>query len=151
MILDNSFPVIPMINLNVELQVYPGQGWGFLSQFLPFRYFPNFPALLKHNTYWILHLYLTGATATQLWWHLSNINVIQSIWQLLLQVWKIFLTETLTNSYSNPHPRSLGCSCQSNLPTYLQSSCLGTCCEIAPRWMPQNLTYDKSTLVQVMA
>ena len=32
----------------------------------------------------------------------------------------------------------------------IQNSSLGTRCEIADRWMPQNLTNEKSTLVQVM-
>ena len=32
-----------------------------------------------------------------------------------------------------------------------QNSSLSTCCEIALRWMPQNVTIQKSTLVQVMA
>ena len=33
----------------------------------------------------------------------------------------------------------------------IQNSSMGTCCEIALSWMPQNLTNEKSTLVQVMA
>ena len=32
-----------------------------------------------------------------------------------------------------------------------QNSSLGTCCEISLMWMPQNLTNEKSTLIQVMA
>ena len=34
---------------------------------------------------------------------------------------------------------------------YIKNSSLGTHCEIALRWMPQNLINEKSTLVQVMA
>ena len=37
------------------------------------------------------------------------------------------------------------------LEVIVQNSCLGACCEIAFNWMPQDLTDDKSTLVQVMA
>ena len=33
----------------------------------------------------------------------------------------------------------------------IQNSRLVTCCEIALRWMPQNLSYEKSSFVQVMA
>ena len=33
----------------------------------------------------------------------------------------------------------------------IQNNGLGTCCQIALRWKQQNLTNDKSTLVQVMA
>ena len=33
----------------------------------------------------------------------------------------------------------------------IQNSSLGTCCEFALRWMPQNLINEKSTLFQVMA
>ena len=33
----------------------------------------------------------------------------------------------------------------------IQHSSLGTCCEIALRWMPENLTNKRSTLLQVMA
>ena len=32
-----------------------------------------------------------------------------------------------------------------------QNYSLGNCCKITPRWMPQNLTNEKSMLVQIMA
>ena len=35
------------------------------------------------------HLYLTGATAAELWWHLSNINVIFNSYHVFWQCWKI--------------------------------------------------------------
>ena len=44
----------------------------------PFRHFLTFFSTLK-TRYWISCLYLTGVTAAQLQWHLSNINVIQII------------------------------------------------------------------------
>ena len=36
-------------------------------------------SIIKTHIYWRSHLYLTGVTAAQLRWHLSNINVIQII------------------------------------------------------------------------
>ena len=55
-------------------------GWGLLSQFPPFRYFPIFFRIIKtHLPYWISRLYLTGVSAAELRWHLSNMNVIQRI------------------------------------------------------------------------
>ena len=66
------------------------QGWGLLSQFPLFRYFPQFSALW--NTCLscsISPLYLTGVTAAQLRWHLSNINMIKRL--------EILLTEKSTN------------------------------------------------------
>ena len=53
------------------------QGWGLLSQFPPFHYFPNFSPFVKTLvTYCISRSYLTGVTTAQLWWHLSNMNMI---------------------------------------------------------------------------
>ena len=53
------------------------QGWGLLSQFLPFCYISLFFTFVEtHFSYWISHLYLTGVTEAQLLWNLSNMNVI---------------------------------------------------------------------------
>ena len=58
---------------------------------------PIFPVMLFYYffriietlfTCWISHYYLTEVTADKLWWLLSNMNVIQRIWQLILQDWK---------------------------------------------------------------
>ena len=38
-----------------------------------------FSIVKTHISYWMSRLYLTGVTAAQLRWHLSNINVIQII------------------------------------------------------------------------
>ena len=58
----------------------PLQRWGLLSQFPSFPYFPSFfSALSNHVDHWISRLHLTGVTTAQLWWHLSNMNVIQRI------------------------------------------------------------------------
>ena len=61
------------------------QGWGLLSWYPPFRYFPNFSTLWKHVSYRISRLYLTGIAAAQMRWHLSNMHVIEKIWQVLSQ------------------------------------------------------------------
>ena len=44
-----------------------------------------------HVSYWISRLYLTGVAAAQLRWHLSKINVIQIIQEVLLTDQKFFL------------------------------------------------------------
>ena len=42
--------------------------------------FLAYSIIVKTNaSYWISHLYLAGVTAAKLWWHLSNMNVIQGI------------------------------------------------------------------------
>ena len=41
----------------------------------------------------ILHSYLTGAIAAQLWWHLSNMNMIQRIQRILFAKAPMFLME----------------------------------------------------------
>ena len=51
--------------------------WGLLHQFPPFHYFPNFSEWLKlwQVTHWISLSYLTNV----LWWHLSDMNVINTV------------------------------------------------------------------------
>ena len=77
-------------------------GWGLPSQFTPFCYFQNFLLFIKiHDIYWILCLYLTGVTAAQLWWHLSNINKTRCTFARS----KNLLTDKLTNrALVNPTP-----------------------------------------------
>ena len=54
--------------------------------------FSEFFSIVKtHFRYWISCLYLTGIAAAQLRWYLSNMNVIQIIWQLFLQDRKVCL------------------------------------------------------------
>ena len=48
-------------------------------------------------------------------------------------------------------PMGCGSNFESILFKLMQNGSLGTHCEITLRWMPQKLTYEKSTLVQVMA
>ena len=55
------------------------QGWGYEANFLCSIIFS------------ISRLYLTGVAAAQLRWHLSNMNVIQIILEVLLQDRKFYL------------------------------------------------------------
>ena len=73
-------------------------GWGLLSQFLPFRYFPNFSALSKHTLdiefhvdIWQVSPQLSAVTP------LSNMNVIERIEHFAYGV----INEP---RISNPHP-----------------------------------------------
>ena len=50
----------------------------------------SFSTVETHISYWISHLYLTGVTAAQLQWHLSNINMIQRFEQVVPQDRKFY-------------------------------------------------------------
>ena len=79
-------------------------GMGVLSQYPPFRYFPKYlQTKLYANDYWS-HSCLTGVTASQLRWHPSNMNVIQTIGQILLQSRKSHNLWNKERCCSNPHP-----------------------------------------------
>ena len=52
------------------------QGWGYLADFLGSVIFQIFHFAKIHVIYWISRWYLTGVTAAQLRWHLSNMNAI---------------------------------------------------------------------------
>ena len=81
------------------------QGWGLLSRFPPFRYFPNFSALSKHTLYIEYHVYIWQVSP-----QLSCGDTCQ-IWKWFKEsnryFWKI---ENFANgeinerSFSNPHP-----------------------------------------------
>ena len=62
------------------------QGWGVTKLTkIPFRHTLLFFSIARtHLSYWISHLYLTGVTTAQLRRQLSNMNVIQIIWEVLL-------------------------------------------------------------------
>ena len=72
-----------------------------------------------------------NVTVTYEW----NFNFMNSSWTLTH--WPL---EDLTNNFGSKIFKLIP-----------QNSSLGACCEIAPRWLPQNLSNEKSTLVQVMA
>ena len=65
------------------------QGWSYNTNFFHSIIFPVFFRIINISiTCWISHSYLTGATTAQLWWQLTNMNVIKKIWELRLKVWK---------------------------------------------------------------
>ena len=80
---------------------------GLLSHIFLSRYFPPFIEISKQLvTYWISHSYLTGVTAAELQWHLSNMNVIWifNIWFCnILNLWDGEINE---RRFSNPHLRA---------------------------------------------
>ena len=69
--------------LSSSLCLLIAQGWGLLSQFSLFLYFPKISALSKHTL--------------AIEYHLPNMNVIQIILQVSLWDRKCLLTEKLTN------------------------------------------------------
>ena len=83
------------------------QGWGLLSRFPPFRYFPNFSALSKHTLDIEYHVYIWQVSP-----QLSCGDTCQ-IWKWFKEsnryFWKI---ENFANgeinerSFSNPHPKT---------------------------------------------
>ena len=83
------------------------QGWGLLSQFSPFRYFPNFSALLKHILPTWYHVYiwqvspqLSCGDTCQIWmgFNKSNSN--------FCKIEKFAYVEINERSFSNPTPSS---------------------------------------------
>ena len=93
---------------STELNYLTGQGWGLLSRFPPFRYFPNFSALSKHTLDIEYHVYIWQVSP-----QLSCGDTCQ-IWKWFKEsnryFWKI---ENFANgeinerSFSNPHPRTI--------------------------------------------
>ena len=94
-----------MTNWMKRLGPFIEQGWGLLSRFPPFRYFPNFSALSKHTLDIEYHVYiwqvspqLSCGDTCQIWKWFNECNK---------YFWKI---ENFANgeinerSFSNPHP-----------------------------------------------
>ena len=68
----------------------PGVGVTKPNSSVPF--FSEFCSIVKtHVSYCMSRLYLAGVAAAQLRWHLSNINVIRIIYNVLLPYWKFCL------------------------------------------------------------
>ena len=62
--------------LSAKLGNHFVQGWGLLTNFLRSAISDFFSIVKTYVTFQISRLYLTGVTAAELRWHLSNINVI---------------------------------------------------------------------------
>ena len=82
------------------------QGWGLLSQFPPFRYFPIFSALSNHTLTIEYHVYiwqvspqLSCGDTCQIWMWFEESNM------CFCQVENFAYGEINERSFSNPHPR----------------------------------------------
>ena len=80
-------------------------GWGLLSQFPPFRYFPNFSALSKHPFVLEYHVYiwqvspqLSCGDSCQIWMWLKESN------SHFCRIENFGYGEINERSFSNPHP-----------------------------------------------
>ena len=60
-------------------------GWGLLKQVPLSVIFRSFHNLLNIVNFKLSHSYLTGVTTAELWWHLSNMNMIQRMYHVILQ------------------------------------------------------------------
>ena len=83
------------------------QGVGLLSQFPPFRYFPNFSALSKHQFVLEYHVYiwqvspqLSCGDSCQIWMWLKESN------SYFCKIENFAYGEINERSFSNPHPRA---------------------------------------------
>ena len=84
------------------------QGWGLLSQFPPFRYFPIFSALSNHTLAIEYHVYiwqvspqLSCSDTCQIWMWFEESNM------CFCQVENFAYGEINEQSFSNPHPRPI--------------------------------------------
>ena len=83
------------------------QGWGFLSQFPLFRYFPNFPSLSKQTLVIEYHIYIWQMSpqlgcgdSCQIWMWFKESN------RYFRMIENLAYGEINERSFSNPHPWS---------------------------------------------
>ena len=83
----------------------PLQGWGLLSQFSPFRYFPHFPLLSKqmlaieyHVYIWQVSPQLSCGDTCQIWMWFRESN------SYFCKIENLAYGEISERSFSNPHP-----------------------------------------------
>ena len=81
------------------------QGWGLLSQFLTFRYFPNFSSLSKHTLavkyrvwIWQVSPQLSCGDTCQIWMWFEESNM------YFCKIENFAYGEINERSFSNPHP-----------------------------------------------
>ena len=81
------------------------QGWGLLRQFPPFRYFPNFSALLEHTLdieycvyIWQVSPQLSYGDTCQIWMWFKESN------SYFCKIENFAYGEINERSFSNPHP-----------------------------------------------
>ena len=87
---------------------YVKQGWGLLSQFSPFRYFPYFPLLSKQTLAIEYHVYiwqvlpqLSCGDTCQIWMWFRESN------KYFRNIENFAYGEISERSFSNPHPRAI--------------------------------------------
>ena len=83
------------------------QGWGLLSQFTPFHYFPNFSALSKHRLAIEYHVYILHVSpqpscsdTCKKWMWFKEYN------RYVCKIENLVYGEINEWSFSTPHPRS---------------------------------------------
>ena len=96
------------IALNTLSTSHAIQGWGLLSQFSPFRYFPHFPLLSKqtlsngyHIYIWQVSSQLSCGDTCQIWMWFRESN------RYFCKMENFSYGEISEQSFSNPHPSSL--------------------------------------------
>ena len=101
-VITNLYP-----NLNSFVLVKGAQGWGSLSQFPPFRYFPKFSALSKHTLPVEYHVYIWEVSpqpscgdTCQIWMWFEESNM------YFREIENSAYGEINERSFSNPHPRA---------------------------------------------
>ena len=75
-----------------------------ISSILLFSWF--FSIANIYISYWISCSYLTGVTAAQLRWHLTNMKVVQKADRYFCRIKNVAYREINEWSFSNPHPRT---------------------------------------------
>ena len=88
----------------------PCLGWGLLSQFSPFRYFPHFPLLSKQKLAIEYHVYiwqvspqLSCGDTCQIWMWFRESN------RYFCEIENLAYGEISERSFSNPHPSTVWC------------------------------------------
>ena len=113
----SDFGIIKFVGVNIYLtmlfmfrvhnNMVPDQGWGLLSEFSPFRYFPNFLAMLRqtldieyHVYIWQVSPQLSCGDTCQIWMWFEDSNM------YFCHIENFAYGEINERSFSNPHPKS---------------------------------------------
>ena len=94
----------------ISARGWQGLGWGLLSQFPPFLYFPNFSSLPKHTLtvkhridIWQVSPQLSCGDTCQIWMWFEEFNM------YFCETENFAYGEINERSFSNPHPRRTQC------------------------------------------
>ena len=98
----------PLLVCSFIMLMVPHQGWGLLSQFSPFRYFPHFPLLSKQTLaieyrvhIWQVSPQLSCGDTCQIWMWFRESN------RYFCKIENFAYGEISERSFSNPHPWTL--------------------------------------------